>query len=416
MKITGIVAEYNPFHNGHRYQIEYCKKEMRSDYVVVVMSGDFVQRGAPAIVDKYARAKMALTCGADLVLELPVTWATASAEYFASGAVAVLDRTGIVDSICFGCETRDPDAFLTLASQLNEEPEDYKSALITALKTGCSYPAARLKAALSCFPEPDASLIQEILSSPNNTLGLEYLRALKNRNSSLQPILLKREGSDYHDRDTSQMFSSASGIRTQLLLASHPQHTLPKLIHAIPDSAFSVLSNYLNQYVPLTEDDFSSILYYSLLQSAAPLASIADCTEELANRMQNQLSRFLTYHSFCESLKSKDLTYTRISRVLLHNILGIAQTDYTSGKSIDYAPYLRVLGFRKESSILFSLLKKNCSLPLITRPKEADCLTNPAALALFQKDQLASRLYRQCVSMKSDVLLPDEDHMPMLVL
>ena len=213
MKVTGIIAEYNPFHRGHKYQIDYCKKELHSDYVVVVMSGDYVQRGTPALLPKHVRAEMALRCGADLVLEMPVSVSTASAEAFAMGAVSILDGLRVTDYLCFGSEYGEISALQELAAVLVSEPEEYRLFLKKFLSAGCSFPAARSQALVEYFKNPhnftgdtfDGILtpllnqITQILNSPNNILGIEYCKALNRLKSSLKPVTLKRQGMGYHD-------------------------------------------------------------------------------------------------------------------------------------------------------------------------------------------------------------------------
>ena len=204
--IVGIVAEYNPFHLGHAYQLQYAKETLGADYCIVVMSGPFTQRGTPALFDKYTRASHALACGADLVLELPVIYATASAEAFALGAVSVLENTGIVDTLLFGCEADDITPLKEIASLLVSEQDDYKKALQAELANGKAFAEAR---AIALNHSEYASLI----NTPNNILAVEYLKALKRLNSSIEPIGLKRKGSGYHDETLQSPMASATAIR-----------------------------------------------------------------------------------------------------------------------------------------------------------------------------------------------------------
>ena len=217
MKVTGIIAEYNPFHNGHLYQLTEARKKTDADFIIVVMSGDFMQRGTPAIINKWERTRMALSGGADLVLELPCVFATASANMFALGGISLLARTGVVTDLCFGAETDSITDFLTLAKFLNEEPDFFKNALKNELKTGISFPAARSSALSAEASLPLSS--EKLLSSPNNILGIEYCKALFALSSSIKPHIIKREGSGYNDREVNKQdrFASASAIRTVLL-------------------------------------------------------------------------------------------------------------------------------------------------------------------------------------------------------
>ena len=213
MKTAGIIAEYNPFHRGHEYQIQYTREKLGADYVIVAMSGDYVQRGTPALISKHLRTEMALRCGADLVLEMPVSVSTASAEAFAMGGVSLLDSLGVVDILCFGSESGEITALKELAEVLVEEPEEYRILLKSFLSQGLSFPAARSQALTEYFKNPrnftgddfDGVLtpllnqVTRILNTPNNILGIEYCKALLRLNSKIQPVTIRREGMGYHD-------------------------------------------------------------------------------------------------------------------------------------------------------------------------------------------------------------------------
>ena len=213
MKTAGIIAEYNPFHKGHEYQIRYTKEKLKADYVIVAMSGDYVQRGTPALISKHVRAEMALRCGADLVFEMPVSISTASAEAFAMGGVSLLDSLGVVDMLCFGSESGEISALRELAEILVEEPKEYKKLLKSFLSEGLTFPAARSQALTEYFKNPrnfngddfDGVLtpllneVTQILNTPNNILGIEYCKALLRLNSQSRPVTIRREGMGYHE-------------------------------------------------------------------------------------------------------------------------------------------------------------------------------------------------------------------------
>lgn len=425
MKVIGIIAEYNPFHNGHAYQIKKIKEELQADYVVVVMSGDFVQRGAPAIIDKYARTKMALSCGADLVIELPVLWATASAEYFAMAGVTLLDKMGCVDGICFGAENDDLITLSMLADILVDEPEHYRASLSSYLKIGMAFPAARSKALCDYLAQEKASYspennkihldeVSSILNEPNNILAIEYLKALKRRNSSMTPYVNKREGAGYHD---SEIFSgkadiptaSATAIRKELIasstctLLSKDTASNSNLLAAIPASVLAILDDYLATETLIECNDFSSILGYQLLSSDGTiLEDIGDANMDLANRIFQNRMLFSNFEQFCELCKSKDVTYTRLSRIFTHLILRIRTADYDHGKALDYIPYLRILGFNKESSLLLKELKKHAKVPVISKLANASSILNADAMLLLQKDIFAADLYSQICAIKKN--------------
>lgn len=449
MKTIGIIAEYNPFHNGHAYQIAEIKKRTGANYIIAAMSGDFVQRGAPAILDKYARTQMALSCGADLVVELPVLWATSSAESFAMAGVSMFDKMGCVDGICFGAETDNLPLLSAVADILAEEPDDYRRLLTTALKNGASFPKARAEALCSmpwaadptlskslstansslsgqdvCPGQKTASL-SEVLMNPNNILALEYLKALKRRSSSLAPLLLKREGAGYHDLqvDSCADRPAASATAIRQLLLEHPRIPSTQtgtalfsasgsdrpaigsdaagkadtiLQSAMPPESYAILCRYRKNNPLLREDDFSSILGYLLLRHAkGDFSSVADANEDIANRMAKNLVHFDTFSGFCAKSKSRDITYTRMSRILTHLLLGLTNEDYLTGKELDYIPYLRILGFRKDSSALLRQLKQNAAVPLLSKLADAREKINPKALSLLEQDIFAANLYEQ---------------------
>lgn len=425
MNVIGIIAEYNPFHNGHAYQIAHVKKNLHADYIVVAASGDYVQRGEPALLDKYTRARMALSSGADLVLELPVLWSTASAELFADAGISLFEKTGCVNGICFGAESGDLALLRRIADVLADEPAALKASLKHNLKSGSTFPKAREAALLSYFAGSagqDGALpvstetLSSLLASPNNILALEYLKALRRRASSITPYLLKREGAAYHETSirsgASEVPASASAIRHTLFAdaAGACGNSADRasedsadgiLRHAMPQEALAILQDYRADFPLLCADDFSGILGYLLLSSSASqLARTADSSPEFANRMRNQLPYYTSFSSFASRLKSKEMTLTRINRILLHSILGITSSDYACGNALDKIPYLRILGFRKSSAPLLAALKVSAAVPLITRPSQAPKLLSPDAMRVFEHDVFAGNLYLQMRNQK----------------
>ena len=425
MNVIGIIAEYNPFHNGHAYQIAHVRKNLHADYIVVATSGDYVQRGEPALLDKYTRARMALSSGADVVLELPVLWSTASAELFADAGISLFEKTGCVNGICFGAESGDLALLRRIADVLADEPADLKASLKHNLKSGSTFPKAREAALLSYFSGSagqdgalpvSAEALSSLLASPNNILALEYLKALRRRASSITPYLLKREGAAYHETSirsgASEVPASASAIRHTLFAdaAGACGNSADRasedsadgiLHHAMPQEALSILQDYRADFPLLCADDFSSILGYLLLSSSATqLARTADSSPEFANRMRNQLPYYTSFSSFASRLKSKEMTLTRINRILLHSILGITSSDYACGNALDKIPYLRILGFRKSAAPLLAALKASAAVPLITRSSQALKLLSPDAMRVFEHDVFAGNLYLQMRNQK----------------
>ncbi|MEG1847482.1 MAG: nucleotidyltransferase [Lachnospiraceae bacterium] len=395
MKVVGIIAEYNPFHNGHLYQIEQARSLSHADYVIVVMSGDHVQRGMPALLDKYARARMALANGADLVLELPLYYACSSAQYFASGAVSLLHHLGVVDSLCFGSEYGQIDVLSMIAHALYQESETYSICLRNYLAAGKPYPEARMLALLDTLPKSrnnDDSDIYNILSAPNNILGIEYLKALMTCQSDIIPCTVKRLGSAYHDTQLVDSLSSAAAIRDALrqnvdltLLKSH-----------MPASAYQIIQEYTQEAPFLFPDDYSQLLHYKLLLDApVGYTAYADVSEELSNRIVNYLPQYTELSEFINLLKTKDITYTRISRCLLHILLDMKQDMMQACCHDGYAHYARILGFQQASTPLLSAIKQNASIPLISKLADAKFLLSdrPIAYTLLQADLRASLIY-----------------------
>lgn len=417
MKVTGIIAEYNPFHNGHLHQIEKIKRETDTDYLIAVISGSFVQRGVPAVIDKYTRTEMALSCGVDLVIELPVLWACASAEYFAAAGVACLDKTGVVNRICFGAECPDAAFLSLLAEILLQEPPSYRQVLNSRLKEGLPFPTARMEALLSCLPDSSSFTPEEIclaLSSPNNILGIEYLKELRRRKSSIKPYPILRSGNGYHNTTISPL-ASATAIR-KLITHSRQQYPydikpLPsdeiqkQLWEAMPKNACQILLNYMEEFSLIHEDDFSLMLKYKLLSQAPNgFAYFADCSQDLSNRICNHLYQFRSFSGFCNTLKSRDITHSRLSRILIHILLNIYRQDLTMGRESDYIPYLRVLGFRKSAAPLLHQIKAQSKLPLLTKMADADRILKemyaPDSFAhrMLMLDVFAAELYASAVT------------------
>lgn len=395
MKTVGLITEYNPFHNGHAYHIEKAKMLTGADRVIVVMSGDFVQRGAPAVMPKHLRTESALLSGASLIIELPVCFATGSAEYFAQGSISLLNQLGCIDSICFGSECGDLHLLKEIAQILADEPIEYQTALKQALKEGTSFPAARQEA-LNIYSDK----YSEILASPNNILGIEYLKALAKIHSKMEPFTIKRIGAGYHDMDIDGQFSSATAIRSdiyQLADVNSSSESLP-LTHIqtqVPSSCHELMKkNYQTRY-PVKADDFSLLLKAKLLsETAGSLSHYLDMSPELANRILRLRNDYLSFEQFCDLLKTKELTRSRISRSFIHVLLGITNDWLTAMKAP--APYARILGFRRDHADLLGILKQTSDIPLITSPARA--VLADTAYQMLELDIYASDLYESVIT------------------
>lgn len=401
MNVTAIISEYNPLHKGHLYHIETAKKETNADFIIAIMSGNFVQRGTPAIIDKYARAEAALKSGVDLVLELPTMYATASAEYFALGGVSLANTLGIVTHLSFGSEYGQADKFMEAAKLLLTEPEEMKIPLKEALKEGLSYPAARAHAVKVTHPE-----LADILEEPNNILGVEYCKALLKLKSNIIPHTIKRQGQNYHSETTDAGFASATGIRKLLGTGSIENRTI--LESQLAPASFELLDNDWNQS-PLTEDDFSMLLRYKLItENRAHLTEYFGVTKELSNRIYRHLNDFESFSFFAELLKTKNITRTAINRALLHILLDIKASDVQAVTKRGCVDYIRVLGFRKEAAGLLKEFSNIPEIPLITNLS--------AAPVLCEIDIRTDQIYQMCVSQKYHKPYINEYQRKMLVI
>ena len=398
MKTIGIIAEFNPFHNGHKYLIDHCKRALEADRVVIVMSGDYVQRGAPAITDKFTRTRMALNCGADLVLELPIYYSLGSAEYFAEGAISILDKLGCVDYLCFGSETPDPERLESLAEILNSEPTLFKKTLEKSLKDGDSFPLARKKALdavlLNNGQESSSEDTTEVLTSPNNILAIEYLRCLKRRKSSIKPFIIQRIGQPYHS-DTTAEIPSASSLRALLLsnggsdIKSHAPNILKGMVPLEAAACMVTAPGNL-----LHVNDFSDLLYYKLLmEKDLGYTRYLDVSKDISNRIANGMSECSGFSAFCELMKTRNLVYTRVSRCLMHILLNITEENMAAYKKDGFTAYARVLGMKKDSSDLLSAVHDNGAIPVIDRLKDAKKLLTPLQLQLLEETLKASEIY-----------------------
>lgn len=419
MSVTAIIAEYNPFHNGHLYQIREAKRLTGCDSVIAVMSGNFVQRGEPAVMDKFQRAFCALSCGLDAVFELPVCFSTASAENFAAGAVSLLDSLGCVDYLCFGSECGDLGLLKTIAGILLAEPPAYQTFLKQSLKRGLSYPSARELSlwnylngnpghtdadfpALSdrnpvpAFPAlSDRDSFSAFLSMPNNILGIEYLKALEKIRSPITPVTVRRIGNDYHDLSLSS-HCSASAIRNVLKEKTGTE----SIHHFVPDSTASMIRDQYDRSLPVGLEDFSMMLRYRLLNLACPeeLSGIQDVSEELARRIFSLRSGYRDYSSFISLVKTKNLTESNVRRALLHILLDIKKPAAPQEQA--KVLFARLLGMKKDTAAL-STIKKNSRLPVITKPADARSL-----LSAYYSDN--DRLFSEACRQFSDCVRSSE--------
>lgn len=397
MKIVGIIAEFNPFHNGHRRIFEKAR-ESGADHIVVVMSGDYVQRGLPAITDKFTRCAYALDQGADLVLELPIYYSLGSAEFFASGAISVLNHLGCVDTLLFGSEYEDISTTMEVAKILLEEPVEYTSQLKKASKEGLSYPAARQKALTGVLPS--LSDKSDLIVSPNNILGIEYTKALLRSGSTIKPMTISRSDNGYSSTalPSEGSFASATSIR-EILFQKNSAESKEILAPFLPESVLKNLVNYneITGYSYGSFNAFSDLLKYKLLlERYEGYGQYWDINEDFSAKIANHLNDYTGFKEFALSLKSKDITYTRLCRSLMHILFNMTDDKVASYQQDNYTTYLRVLGLKRASSGLLKNINSNSDKPLIQNLRKAGLSLTALEKQLLNETVAASSIYDFC--------------------
>ncbi|WDV47656.1 nucleotidyltransferase [Clostridiaceae bacterium M8S5] len=409
MKIVGLITEYNPFHNGHKYHLDMSKKISGCDYSVCIMSGNFVQRGEPAIVDKFHRAKMAVINGIDLVIELPVVYALRSAEAFAYGGIALLNSMNIIDSISFGSECGDIEILRQLSEILYDEPVYYKKLLKDNLNKGLSFPKAR-SIALSDYIKKytddfNCDDISSVLSSSNNILGLEYLKALQKLDSNITAHTYKRVGSSYNSENLSSSFSSATSIRKSM-----KDNFNKKLCKHISTNTYKVLNDFYNKYGFFNcLENYNDILLYLLRTNRALYANALDIEKGLDDRIYQASIKNNHISDIIESIKTKRYTYTRIKRILMHLLLNI-DSNLLSSSKLDNVQYFRVLAMNENGMKILKQLKKHSDIPIITKFSNYKQLSNDSAICskLLSIEKRATDIY--FLPSKKDVILTNLDY------
>ena len=423
MGIAAIIAEYNPFYSGHLYQIKELRKKLGEEtQILALMSGDFVQRGEPAVMDKYLRTELALRGGVSAVAELPVWMATASAADFAEGAVRILNALGCVDYLCFGCEHDNLELLQETAGIFLEEPEPYRSLLKGDLAGGQSFPAAREAAFLQHLKETGASFYHEesdhgFLRLPNNILAISYLIALRKTGSSIQPLPLRRLGNyhsepaslkaagaeiispgSYMDAGEDVRYPGATAIRRELMRerkSGQSAWDLPEALLTSP-GAKGLLLEQAGKSFPVAAEDFFPALKYTLSMRAKEFSVYADVSEEMANRLEKGWLEQMSMEELADYLHTANYTRSRACRALLHILLGIRQDEVQRWKENGWAFYLRILGFLKQDETLIRTLASSSDIPLLLRAKlseEMEDALSPAALTSYRCDIDAADRY-----------------------
>lgn len=395
MKILGIIAEYNPFHMGHAWQIESSKKESRCDSVMALMSGSLTQRGDFALLNKWERTRLALSAGVDLVCELPFGYACQSAEAFAHGGIKIFNATGVVDILSFGSEFGHIRPLTSLAETLVHEPVAFKNFLKQELSSGVSFPRAR-ELAIRSYLGHEAG---DLLKTPNNILALEYLKALHKTQSDINVMTVKRQGADYHSLLPSK-YLSATGIRTILKEAlAHPQSAaaiLEALDHKLPYPADDLILPFRKNYNPRGDDYFLNALRLQILSSDVKhLKNTPYVSEGLEHKIRDALKTATSLDECINGITSKRIPQTRVRRILSNRLLELDKETLNLFQAESFVPYLRVLGFNEKGQAILKAIKDQGQLPILTSLKKSRFLLTPTQNKMLYYDCRATDFHNQ---------------------
>lgn len=411
MGVIGIVVEYNPFHNGHKYHIEQSRKLCGTNSVVCVMSGNFIQRGEPAIIDKWARTEMALMSGADLVIELPVVYAMSSAEFFAFGAVKILESLGVVDCICFGSEAGSIDELDMIADILNIEPGYYKSCLKDHLANGLSFPAARENALIGYLKASghESINLSEIIKSSNNILGIEYIKALKKLGSKIKPLTIKRIANAYNSEKLEGIISSATAIRkhifsneelknpynTNTLTASDISGFTDSLAKVLPVHSFDIMQReFMSGRCPVFSCDFENTILSTLRHmSIEEISRLPYIAEGLENRVKSAADKTGSLDELINNISTRRYTRTRIQRCLFSILTGLKNDEFLEFNKYGGPQYIRILGFNSIGRGLLSKINNRASLPVIVKTADFKASCNPLLSRMLQIESASTDQY-----------------------
>lgn len=394
MKTAAIICEYNPFHNGHAYHIRKTKEKTGADYIIALMSGNYVQRGTPAIMEKQLRTKMALLNGADLVIELPLWFACSSAPNFASGSVALLNHLGIIDFLSFGSECGNIRLLEEIADFLTRKHEDLEVLASDYVRLGHSYPKARALALHRLAPDSDWIGVAE---EPNNLLALEYLRALRKSGSPIQPFCVTRQTSRHHESTLPKdgSIASASAIRTCI----ETGRMLSSIAPAVPETAFPVIQEHFKKDFPISCDDFSLLLKYRIL-SQPDLTNYWDVSNDLQASIRKAADFSCSFTQIISRCKGKNITWSRISRSLMHIILGMTKEHAKFLSHQNHGLYYQILGFKKNASGVIAAMQKHASIPMVRHCRPLKDTLSPELLPLLSIEQKANLIYHTILGEK----------------
>ncbi len=425
MKTAAIIAEFNPFHNGHAYLIQEVKKKTGADRIVVIMSGNFVQRGEPAFIDKFARTEMAIQNGADLVIELPTVYATGSAAYFALGAVKMIKKLRTIDYLCFGSETDNLELLQVIADIIQNEDETYTATLQSYLKNGFSFAKSRENAIIKTISmgglNISAETVQNILTAPNSILGIEYLIAIKKSHCHAQPVVIKRNDAGYKNRGFGSSHVSAMAIRNLYRKPSVLSFTniRESMASVVPAPELELLEKYYKKSYPIYHCDFDQMVGHALIEDRFEnlnIENLFDCTKDLSNRIRNFATSYTDIETFVNDCNSPTFTSSRINRILLYMLLKYTRNDFAEYRKDDYIYYFRVLGFKKEHSDILTEISNNSPFPIITKITKASDELSKNGMKMFLTNMYADELYRMVVMNKYGYSLPTEEERELVIL
>lgn len=383
MNILGIIAEYNPFHNGHLYHLKSALSKTNADYTVCVMSGNFIQRGEPALFNKFIRTDMAIKNGIDLVVELPVYYSVATAEKFAYAGIKLLNECG-ANYVSFGCETADISQLTSISNLLSNETNEYKSELKKQLDLGLSYPDARSKVISKLL-----NISAHIINQPNNILAIEYLKSISQINPAITPVPIERVDSNYYDTDSKTNILSATGIREKLM-------NLDDVDIFIPQNTLKLMEN------PIFLQDFEQLILFSLRKmSIEELKKLPDVTEGLENRIFSAVISSSTLTELIDKIKTKRYPLTRIKRILISALLGLSKEKLQEFDKYNGPQYIRILGCNEKGKELLSIISQKTSIPIVTSVNKFLSKANDLQKDMLYKDILATNIYTLLTSGKT---------------
>ncbi len=395
MKILGLIVEYNPFHNGHLYHLKKSLEITNSTHSIAVMSGNFLQRGEPALFDKYKRAEMAVSNGVDLVVELPTLYACQSAEIFAHGAITLLNSLNCIDSICFGSEHGDIDLLVEISKILINEPDKFKTLLKKNLDEGILFALARSKA-LSEYMLNHTNLniyenkLNDVLSTPNNILGIEYIKSLLKHKSTIRPYSITRIQADYNSETIESNICSATAIRKTL----KEYNTLDSISNVVPIETFELISKSIdNNFNPMFDEYYFDTIRELVIRDLNILNSYFDVNEGIENKIYKSVFSCKNIFEFQQSIKSKRYTLTKVKRILNNILLGITKDDMNTVKNIMKLPYVRILAFNDKGREIIKQIKLNSEIKIINKFSNVNFEDDKVFETLIKYDIKATNMY-----------------------